>query len=73
MSPNVGTLDRIIRAALGLSLLYLAFGSGLAAFEGGFLKWGAALVGVVMVAVAILRVCPIYTIFGLKTCSVSQS
>ena len=68
MTVNVGTIDRILRAALGVVLLYLAFGSGLPAFEGAFLKYGAALVGVVMLIVAAVRVCPIYSIFGLKTC-----
>ncbi|WP_227270400.1 YgaP family membrane protein [Roseobacter weihaiensis] len=68
MSTNVGTLDRVLRAALGLGLLYLAFLSGLPAFEGAMLKYGAALVGVVMLVVAATRVCPIYAILGFKTC-----
>ncbi|GGX68255.1 hypothetical protein GCM10007385_41710 [Tateyamaria omphalii] len=70
MTTNVGTIDRILRTALGLGLLYLAFLSGLPAFEGGVVKYGAAIVGVVMVVVAATRICPIYTIFGLKTCKV---
>ena len=68
MTTNVGTVDRLLRAGLGLGLLFLAFLSGLPAFESGVLKYGAAAVGVVMLAVAAIRVCPIYTIFGLKTC-----
>ena len=68
MTPNVGTIDRILRAALGVALLYLAFLSGLPAFDGLVLKAGAAIVGVVMLTVAVMRVCPIYSIFGLKTC-----
>lgn len=70
MTTNVGTLDRILRAALGLGLLYLAFLSGVPAFEGGLMKYGAALVGIVMLVVASTRVCPIYSLFGLKTCRV---
>ena len=68
MTTNVGSLDRTLRAALGLGLLYLAFFSGLPAFEGPVLKYGATVVGVVMIVVAISRVCPIYSIFGIKTC-----
>jgi hypothetical protein len=68
MTTNVGTLDRLLRAALGVGLLYLAFLSGLPAFDGGLLKYGAALVGCVMLIVAAIRVCPIYSIFGFKTC-----
>lgn len=70
MTTNVGTFDRILRAALGLGLLYLAFLSGFPAFEGGLMKYGAALVGVVMLVVAATRMCPIYSIFGFKTCRV---
>ena len=68
MTTNVGTIYRILHAALGLGLLYVAFLSGMPAFEGGLLKYGAAVVGVVMLVVAATRVCPIYSIFGLKTC-----
>ena len=68
MTTNVGTIDRILRAALGVVLLYLAFFSGLPAFDGAVMKYGAAIVGVVMLIVAAVRVCPIYSIFGFKTC-----
>lgn len=68
MTPNVGTLDRVLRAALGLVLLALAFFSGLSLFDGAFFKYGAAVIGVVMLVVAVTRVCPIYAIFGIRTC-----
>ena len=68
MSVNVGNLDRILRVVLGIVLLYLAFFSGIPAFAGGFLKYGAALLGVVMLVTAAMRVCPLYSIFGVKTC-----
>ena len=70
MTINVGTIDRILRAALGAVLLFLAFFSGLPAFDAGILKYGAAIVGVVMLVVAAVRMCPIYSIFGIKTCRV---
>lgn len=68
MRPNVGTIDRILRAVIGVVLLYLAFGGGFAAFEAGFLKWAAVVVGVVMLVVSVTRVCPIYSIIGVRTC-----
>lgn len=67
MTPNVGTIDRAVRALLGVALLYLAFFSGLPAFV-GTLKYVAAVAGVVMLVTAVVRVCPIYSIFGLRTC-----
>lgn len=68
MSVNVGTIDRILRAALGVGFLYLAFFSGLPTFATPAVKYGAALVGIVMLTVAVVRICPIYAIFGIKTC-----
>ncbi|WP_420555561.1 YgaP family membrane protein [Roseovarius sp.] len=69
MTVNVGTIDRILRAALGAVLLYLAFFSGLPAFEAPVWRYGAAGLGVVMLIVAAVRVCPIYSILGVRTCA----
>ncbi|SIS75962.1 Protein of unknown function [Roseivivax lentus] len=68
MTTNVGTIDRIARGILGLVLLYLAFLSGVPAFEAGLLKWIAALVGLVMLGTAAMRSCPLYTMLGMSTC-----
>jgi hypothetical protein len=68
MTTNVGTIDRIIRAALGMVLLYLAFFSGLSPSAAPLFKYGAAAIGVVMLATSTLKMCPIYSILGLKTC-----
>ena len=68
MTPNVGTLDRVARALAGLTLLYIAFASGLALFDGAAVKYGAALVGIVMLVVSATRVCPLYSMLGIKTC-----
>lgn len=69
MTANVGTLDRIFRAALGLALLWFAFFSGLPLADSPIWKYGAAIVGVMMLIVAVVRVCPVYGILGLKTCA----
>ncbi|ODR99268.1 hypothetical protein AUC68_04505 [Methyloceanibacter methanicus] len=69
MTANVGTIDRIIRAALGVALLWFAFFSGLPLADTPLWKYGAAILGVVMLVVAAVRVCPVYSIFGLKTCA----
>ena len=68
MTSNVGTIDRILRAALGAVLLYLAFASGMQIFASPLFKYGAAIVGIVMLATSTLKMCPIYSILGLKTC-----
>lgn len=68
MTPNVGTLDRFLRAALGVVLILLPFVTGLTAGS-ALLTYGAIAVGVVMLLVALTRVCPVYSLFGLKTCA----
>ncbi len=68
MTTNVGTIDRVLRAALGIVLLYLAFLSGLSLFAEPVFKYGAAVVGVVMLATSTLKICPLYSMFGIKTC-----
>ncbi|SEQ54459.1 Protein of unknown function [Loktanella sp. DSM 29012] len=68
MTTNVGKLDRTLRAALGVVLLFLAFFSGMALFDAALFKYGAALIGLIMLATATLKMCPVYTLLGLKTC-----
>jgi len=68
MTVNVGTLDRVLRALLGIILLYLAFGTGLELFENPIAQYGAVVVGVVMLVVAAVRFCPVYSLLGIRTC-----
>lgn len=68
MTVNVGTADRIFRAVLGVALLVLAFGGVSEIFASGALKWIAAAAGVVMLGTAALRSCPLYALFGIRTC-----
>ena len=68
MTANVGTVDRILRALLGVALLWFAFASGHPMAAGAFVKYGAAIVGLVMLGVAAVRVCPVYSVLGNRTC-----
>jgi hypothetical protein len=68
MTTNVGILDRVLRAALGLVLLYLAFFSAMPLFAEPLWQYGAATVGVVMLATSAVRFCPLYRLIGVRTC-----
>ena len=68
MTTNVGTLDRILRATLGVVLLYLAIFSGSSLTDVAVLKYGAAVIGVIMLATSALKICPLYSILGVRTC-----
>lgn len=61
MEANVGGVDRIVRIVVGLVLLSLLF-----VLEGNARWWG--LLGLVFLATGLLRWCPAYLPFGIKTC-----
>jgi hypothetical protein len=72
MRTNIGTADRIARIIVGIALILLPFVSGLALFANPVVQAGSVLVGVVLLVTALVRFCPLYTIFGLSTCKVSN-
>jgi hypothetical protein len=59
MTCNVGGIDRILRAVVGLALLSLIF-------VGPQTLWG--LIGLVPLGTAIFGWCPLYAPLGLSTC-----
>ena len=61
MKTNMGTTDRWIRIILGLGLILLFF------ITTGPIKY-VAIVGIVFVFTALIKWCPLYTLFGIKTC-----
>jgi Protein of unknown function (DUF2892) len=61
---NTHNLDRIVRVALGLGLLSLAF-------VGPRTPWGYA--GLILVLTGLSGTCPIYRILGISTCPVTPS
>ncbi len=59
---NEGTVDRVLRVALGLVLLLVAFtGRG---------AWGW--LGVIPLATGLMGSCPLYSVLGINTCSMKQ-
>lgn len=62
MKCNVGKIDRVIRVVIGLALLLggLYFGSW----------WGA--IGLAPLLTAAIGWCPLYSPFGLSTCSIEN-
>jgi putative effector of murein hydrolase LrgA (UPF0299 family) len=69
MHKNVGGVDRIIRAVVGIALIYYAMSN-----LPGASDWmvPAGIVGFVLILTAIFRWCPAYLPFGIKTCKTKQ-
>ena len=68
MKTNVGTTDRAARLALGILLLAAPFVTGLAIFDSNTMTTVSVLAGLVMLGTSALKVCPLYTVFGIRTC-----
>ncbi|MBO6519468.1 MAG: DUF2892 domain-containing protein [Rhodospirillales bacterium] len=61
MTSNVGGIDRILRVIVGLALIAFALFSG-----HEYAVWGW--VGVAPLATGLIRWCPVYLPFGIRTC-----
>lgn len=64
LPANEHAVDRAVRVLLGLFLLSLIF-------TGPQTLWG--LVGVVPLLTGLIGSCPLYTIFGLSTCTIKNN
>jgi hypothetical protein len=58
MPKNVGSIDRILRALIGLALIAWAV------LGGPIWAW----IGIVPLATAGMSFCPAYTLLGIRTC-----
>lgn len=63
MPVNVGSIDRALRAIVGLVLIALVF-------VGPQTPWGW--IGLVPLLTAVVGFCPAYTLFGIKSCPIKD-
>lgn len=64
MQTNVGNIDRIVRAVIGLALIALTLAGTIGA-------WGW--IGVVPLLTAALGFCPVYAMLGFSTCPMKKT
>ncbi|SEJ10900.1 Protein of unknown function [Cyclobacterium xiamenense] len=69
MKKNMGTIDRVLRTLIAIVALYLYFTGAV-----------SATLGLVFIAIAavflltsLVSFCPLYTLFGIKTCAAKES
>ena len=60
---NEGTFDRVLRVLIGIGVLSLAF-------VGPETPFGY--IGIIPLITGLIGFCPLYTIFGINTCSVEK-
>ncbi len=63
MKTNVGSIDRVLRAGVGIALIGLTLTGTIGA-------WGW--IGIVPLATAVVGFCPAYSLLGLNTCSAKK-
>jgi hypothetical protein len=63
MQKNEGNLDRALRVVAGLALIGLAATNTVGI-------WGY--IGVVPLITGAIGVCPVYSLFGLRTCAIAK-
>ncbi len=71
MTANVGNMDRILRAILGIILFIAPLLNIPAIWSSAYLAYGSMAVGLILVATAFFRFCPLYRILGLSTCKIN--
>ncbi|MEM6712442.1 MAG: DUF2892 domain-containing protein [Pseudomonadota bacterium] len=67
MTKNVGSIDRGLRILLALGLVIAAF--TVPAVQGGVLQWVALIAAAVFAFTSFISFCPLYRIFGMRTCA----
>ena len=64
MKANVGSIDRVARLIVGVTLIALA-ATGTIGF------WGY--IGIVAIVTGLMNFCPAYTLLGINTCGLKKS
>ncbi|NTW83962.1 MAG: DUF2892 domain-containing protein [Chlorobiaceae bacterium] len=59
MKKNMGKADKIIRLVIGIVIIAVGI---------MYQQWWG-IIGLVLVVTSFLNFCPLYTIFGIKTCT----
>ncbi|MGB5863208.1 MAG: DUF2892 domain-containing protein [Sulfitobacter sp.] len=70
MSVNVGKIDQVVRLLVGFALVLVPFLSRFPVFDNMYVVYVAVVIGAVLILTAVSRVCPLYSILGIKTSKV---
>lgn len=70
---NIGSLDRTLRFLLGAILAAAPFLFAESFADLGAWRFAVVAVGAVLLGTAVLRICPAYLLFGIRTCAVSRT
>ncbi len=67
MTQNMGSLDRIVRLVIGLVLIIAPLLNLPATWKIAWLAYASMGVGAVLAVTAVIGVCPLYSVLGIRT------
>ncbi|MEX0338081.1 MAG: DUF2892 domain-containing protein [Arenibacterium sp.] len=70
MTPNLGSMDRVLRFFIGLALLMAPLGNVPPIWTSAIFGFGAMAVGLILIATSLFRFCPLYRLAGISTCKI---
>lgn len=69
MKKNVGNADKLVRILIAIAIIILYYTNVIE----GMLAIILMAVGIVLLLTVLFNFCPLYTLFGIKTCKVDKS
>lgn len=69
MKKNVGNADKFIRILIAIAIIILYYTNVIE----GMLAIILMAIGIVLLVTVLLNFCPLYTIFGIKTCKAPKN
>ena len=70
MTANIGKADTIARFFIGALLFFLPLLNIPAIWSSAVFAYGSMAVGLILVATAAFRFCPLYRLFGISSCKI---
>lgn len=70
MTANLGNLDRLVRAILGALLILAPLLNTPGIWSSATFAYGSMAVGLILIATAAFRFCPLYRLLGISTCKI---
>lgn len=67
-TANVGQIDRVVRVVIGIVLIALPLALDSPLWQNALARWLVPIVGLVLIATALMRFCPLYRLIGASTC-----
>lgn len=68
LQKNMGIIDRVLRILIALVIGYLYFTNRIE----GTLGIVLLLIGIIFILTSIVSFCPLYSLFGIRTCKLKQ-